>query len=181
MTQRLTSWASVASAAAWELAEELTAADVPDVWTQLERRATAELERGVRARAEFRKLMGEAPSAPLAAARGPAGQLDLFGAPPAPAGSVVPAMNPFEGPCVVCGEPGRRRLTFPAAFAAAMPPLEPTCVQHELVADWGVPLSADEASRVIRGELIRTPTFRYRNVYGSKAAKDAKKKVTEDG
>lgn len=177
MTQRLTSWASVASASAWEIAEELT-----DVWTQLERRVTAELDRGLQARLELRKFMAGGPSVPLTSAPASPGQLDLFGAATPPAAAQAPAINPLEGPCVVCGEPGRRRLTFPAAFAAAMPPLEPTCVQHELVADWGVPLSADEAVRVIRGELVRTPTFRYRAVYGSKASKASKKKaVTEDG
>lgn len=100
----------------------------------------------------------------------------MFAAPASPAAAQAPAINPFEGPCVVCGAPGRRRLTFPAAFAAVMPPVEPTCVQHELVADWAIPLSADEASRVIRGEFVRTPTYRYRAVHGSKAAKQ---KVTD--
>lgn len=105
----------------------------------------------------------------------PRDQLSLFGAASSPAASVVSAIDDFHGPCVVCGESGRRRNTMPAAIAAVLPPIEPTCASHELVCDWGVPLSADQASGLLLGQLPGTPTFRYRAVYGSKEAKAARK------
>ncbi len=184
------SWEQVASAVAWEIVQRAVDSEIErssnEAWLRVVALVRAELKwrapapsalvpEPVSAHAaqpvagdgyeQIGRLLVAVP--PKAHATTQRGQLDMFGAPEPAPGAQEPTINEFEGPCVVCGNPGRRRLTFPPAFAAAMPPPEPTCRGHELVAEWGIPLTAEEATAVFRGTLVRSPTgFRYREVRG---------------